>query len=154
MAQSKVFSTAGGAITPETLIKRLKALPKEISGKNGGPLRQVMFKVAKPVEEKAKALAPKKTGRLKGAIVKRRHPKPSEIGASEAYVVMVRDGKRDNEKTAFYWRFVHFPTEKNPNNVPFLALAFESTKGEQLQTFRVEFPKVLANAERRVQRIK
>jgi HK97 gp10 family phage protein len=149
------FITDGDAISPETLVKRLKALPAEIGSKNGGILRSTLFQVGKPVRDKAKEYAPEATGRLKNAIIMRRDRRPQLAGATENYQVMVRVGrKRDDPKGAWYWAFVHFPTERNPNATPFLTRAFEDTKSLQLQTFRTVFPKKLELAEKKVKKIR
>lgn len=149
------YLTSDGAVTPETLIKRLKALPPEIASKNGGILRQTMFQVAKVVELEAKKLAPKDTGRLAGAIRKVRDRRPHLEGATENYQIKVNRGrKRDDPKGAWYWTFVHFPTEKNPNATPFLTMGFENTKSEQLRTFETVFPKKLELAEKKVKKIR
>lgn len=155
MSREVRYLTTGDAISPETLVKRIKALPPEIASKNGGILRSTMFQVGKVVKEKAKQLAPEETGRLKNAIIMRRDRKPHIEGANENYQVMVRVGrKRDDPKGAWYWSFVHFPTEKNPNATPFLTMGFETTKTEQLATFNRVFPRKLELAEKKVKKIK
>lgn len=149
------FLTEGDAIHPDILVKRLKALPAEIASKNGGILRQTLFQVAKVVETRAIEYAPKKTGQLAGAVRKRRDRRPELAGATENYQVLVNVGRsRDDERGAWYWAFVHFPTEKNPNATPFLTMGFENTKTEQLSTFTTQFSKKLSLAEKRVKRIK
>lgn len=149
------WSTDGGAISPETLFKRLKALPDAVYGKNGGIVRQILFQVAKIPEMKAKEIAPHDTGRLQGAIRKRRDRNPQFENANENYQVYVYKGKtRDDPKGAWYWTFVHFKTKKNKKAVPFLTIAFESTKNEMLQTFQAVFRRKLELAEKRVKRIK
>lgn len=149
------FITDKDAISPETLVKRLKALPAIIASKNGGILRQTMFQVAKPVRDKAKEYAPKDTGRLSGAIRMRRDRKPQLAGATENYQVYVKVGrKRDDETGAWYWAFVHFPTEKNPSATPFLTKAFEDTKGQQIQIFKDQFSRKLKLAENKAKKIK
>lgn len=140
-------------IDMRTLEKRLKALPKEIASKNGGPLRTALFQVAKVVEQRAKDYAPKDTGRLANAIKKRRDRKPHYEGATENYQVYVKVGrKRGDEKGAWYWAFVHFPTEKNPASTPFLTKAFEDTKAEQVGVFKEQFARKLHLAEERVKK--
>lgn len=149
------YLTTDGGISPETLVRRLKALPAEIASKNGGILRSTMFQVAKPVREKAKEYANVDTGRLAGAIRMRRDRRPHLVGASENYQVYVKVGrKRTDETGAWYWAFVHFPTEKNPNANPFLTRAFEDTKNLQIKTFNTVFPRKIELAEKKVKKIK
>ncbi len=149
------YLTTGDAISPDTLVKRLKALPPEIASKNGGILRSTLFQVAKVVEEKAKEYAPKKTGRLAGAIKKRRDRRPQLAGATENFQVFVKVGRKRTDLTgAWYWAFVHFPTQKNPNGKPFLTMGFEDTRDQQLQTFTTQFSRKLVLAEKKVKKIK
>jgi len=93
---------------------------------------------------KAQYLAPNKTGRLAGAIRKRRDRNPQFENANENYQVYVYKGKkRDDPKGAWYWTFVHFKTKKNPHAVPFLTIAFESTYNQMIQVFKATFKRKL-----------
>lgn len=151
---NKVFSTQDGAISPDALVKRLKALPDQFKNKNGGLLRQIMFQVAKEPELKAKEIVPVKTGRLKNAIRKRRDRSPQLEGATENYQVFVKTGrKRDDVNGAFYWSWVHFGSIHNIG-YPFLTIAFESTRNQMLRKFETEFPRKLELAEKKVKKIK
>lgn len=145
----------GGAISPDTLVKRLKALPPEIASKNGGILRSTLFQVANVVYKRAQEYVPVKSGRLKGAIKRRRDRRPHLVGATENYQVLVKKGrKRTDETGAWYWHFVHFPTERNTGGTPFLTNAFEDTKSQQISVFNEQFARKLTLAEKRVKRIK
>jgi len=150
-----IWDTSNGAIDPESLLKRLKALPPEIVSKNGGIVRQVLFQVAKVPEVKAKEIAPHDTGRLQKAIRKKRDRNPHFEGATENYQVYVYPGKnRDDERGAWYWTFVHFKTKKNPDAVPFLTIAFESTQDEMIQVFKATFKNKMKLVEKKIQQIK
>jgi HK97 gp10 family phage protein len=94
---------------------RLKALPQKIAGK---ALYSGLMAGAEVIRKEAANRAPKKTGRLKRNIVKRREKAPPGLSAS--VVIGVR-------KEAFYWRFVEFGTSKLPAR-PFLRPAFDTQK--------------------------
>lgn len=119
---------------------RLRALPKELAGKRGGPVRQAAFQGAKVIEEEAQQRAPSGPARLRGrdiepgtmrrAIIKRRHPNPksTEGSPTEVYRVGV-----DNKK-AYWWKFVEFGTAKMAAR-PFLRAAYEAKRHEAVDRF-------------------
>lgn len=151
------WSTTGGAITPDVLVKRLISVTNEFrsKGKKINLLSQIMFQVAKVPELKAREIAPKESGRLAKAIRKKRDRNPQFVNATENYQVYVYRGKsRDDPKGAWYWSFVHFATEKNPNPTPFLTIAFESTKQQMLQVFEAQFQRKLELAEKRAKKLR
>ena len=152
------WSNKADHILPEGLFKKLQALPGEIVSKNGGIVRQVLFQVAKVPEMRAKEIIKAEafdTGRLMGAIRKRRDKRPHLEGVNENYQVYVYTGKkRDDPKGAWYWQFIHFKTKINPDNTPFLTMAFESTKDEMLTVFRKVFKRKLILVEKKLDRIK
>jgi len=78
---------------PET-VKRLKGLPNELSGKNGGPVRKAAFQATKVIEQEAERLSPKDTGRLERNIIvlRDRDPQKAEGSPTELYHVGVRGG--------------------------------------------------------------
>jgi HK97 gp10 family phage protein len=146
----------------------LKQLPKEISGKGGGPLRKALAEAAKVIHAEAQALAPEDTGLLKREIRMVRAKNPAATGATEHYVVGVRRGKRkkyantrenrrarrvgktyQDESRAYYWRFIEFGTERQPAR-PFLRPAFESKKREALNRFETSLREGVQAAVRKV----
>lgn len=109
----------------EGVLAALRALPPEVAGKNGGPVRAALFQGAKIIREEAKRLAPRKTGKLVANVVMVRDRNPKQSGANERYQVGVR-GK------AFYGKFHEFGTVKMAAK-PFLRPAFETKKQEALE---------------------
>ena len=145
-------------------VARLKNLPTELSGKNGGPIRKALFQAAKVIEIEANRLSPHDTGRLERNIIKmrNRNPKATPGRPTELYHVGVRGGgkygarvrarerrkvlkaggssqeafraAKVSEKDAYYWRFVELGTAKMAAR-PFLRPAFESKKEEAVSVF-------------------
>ena len=145
-------------------IARLKKLPADLAGKNGGPIRKAAFQAAKVIEEEAERLSPKDTGRLERNIIKirDRNPRAAEGSPTELYRIGVRGGgkygarvrKRERrkvfalggsikqanqaargaEKDAYYWFFKEFGTSKMPAT-PFLRPAFEMKKEAAVKRF-------------------
>lgn len=160
-------------------VARLKALPEELSGKNGGPIRKALFQAAKVIEEEAERLSPKDTGRLERNVIKmrNRNPRQTEGRPVELYHVGVRGGgkygarvrQRERkkvlgaggsarqatraaaaaEKDAYYWRFVEFGTSKMPAR-PFLRPAFDAKKEEAVRVFASILKKDVDRLERRI----
>lgn len=147
------------------LAKALKALPPEIAGKNGGPLRKAIGRAAVVIRDDARRRAPVDTGNLRDNIIavrKRRTP-----NGNEGYFVEVRRKRRKYANTranrrkkragmnyetmgeAYYGMFVELGTAKSPAQ-PFLRPAFESKKVEAVETFRVEFAKAIDAAAKKV----
>ena len=148
--------TTGDAITPDALVKRLKAVTKELrqKGNKSNLLAQALFQTAKVGETRAKELAPSKTGRLRNAIKKRRDRRPQLEGATENYQIRVNKGrKRNDTRGAYYWTWVHFGSIHH-QGVPFLTNAFEQTKEEMATTFKIQLFKKIQLAEKRVKKIK
>lgn len=135
--------------------ERLKALPKEISGKSGGPLLKALRKVAKVVQSRAKDRVRRKTGTLADNIIITRDRRAKDKGATEGVQVTVRykaTGYKDNARNRrsgkvggtyknygplFYAKFLEFGTSKMPA-YPFMRPAFEQSKGEMGALFRTE----------------
>lgn len=92
------------------LERKLRQLPKELTSKAGGPIRKGLREAAYFVRDEAKSRAPSDTGRLRRNIVARLNSNPEKNGGySELYNVGVRvQGKADDPKNSFYWRFVEF----------------------------------------------
>lgn len=162
----------------ETLA-RLKGLPTELSGKNGGPIRKGLFQAAKVIQEEAERRVVKVTGRIERNIIKLRdrNPRSAEGSPTELYHVGVRGGgkhgakvrqrerrkvfamggsvKQANqaaagaEKDAWYWWFVENGTSKMPAR-PFLRPAFDSKKEEAVKRFVEVVDKDIKRLERTV----
>lgn len=110
------------------LEKALKELPRELVSKGGrgagNPVFQALNKAADPVLSSMQNLAPYKSGRLRGAIKKQRHPRPKYI--NEIVGVGVDPGRsREDTTGAWYGYIVEANTgfmkrsaEKNQNKVP------------------------------------
>jgi HK97 gp10 family phage protein len=128
----------------EGVIERLNALPREIVGKNGGPVKSALRKGAKLIRDEAARRAPVKTGKLRDALTVRRDPRPHYVSAAEHYWIGVQGGARrkyantkrnrgkarvgqtyEVEGNAFYWRFYEFGSEHQPAR-PFVRSAFEA----------------------------
>jgi len=131
----------------------LRALPKEISGKNGGPLRGALFAAGEVIQKEAIQNAPvgqgtPHPGNLKKQIFLYRDRNPTALGLNEHYILSVRTGRKGLRKLklgsairsltgndAWYWFFVEFGTSKQPAQ-SFMRRAFESQKEKALNTFR------------------
>jgi HK97 gp10 family phage protein len=153
------------------LAKALKALPPEISGKNGGPLRKAIGRAAVVIRDDARRRAPVDTGNLRDNIIAARRRKSPP--GTEGYYIEVRRKRRKYANTranrrkgragmsyetmgeAYYGMFVELGTEKELGTArmqaqPFLRPAFESKKVEAVETFRVEFAKAIDAAAKKV----
>lgn len=147
------------------LAKALKALPPEIAGKNGGPLRKAIGRAAVVIRDDARRRAPVDTGNLRDNIIAVRKRKSPQ--GTEGYFVEVRRKRRkyantranrrkgrvgktyENLGEAYYGMFVELGTAKMPAQ-PFLRPAFESKKAEAVETFRVELAKGIEQAAKKV----
>ena len=126
-------------------VRALRRLPKELSGKGGGPVRSALFQSAKLMREDAKQRAPRDSGNLAESIILYRDRNPrSRNNANERYFVTVRRGKRLSQtlgfrsagrtRGAYYAHFVEFGTIKWSGH-PFMRPAFESKKRESVRVF-------------------
>lgn len=149
----------------EEVRKRLLALPREISGKNGGPLLAALRKMGRVIQADAKARVRKKSGTLADNIIVVR--KKNQFTGTEEVNVTVRakatkfkDNKANRRKgrvgglykaygPLFYARFLEFGTSKMPA-YPFLRPAFESHKGQLGDIFRNELSAAIDLAVRRL----
>lgn len=146
------------------LSKALKALPAEIAGKGGGPLRRAIYQAAKLIKDQAIANAPVDTGNLKKNIVTARVRKNPH--GREGYYVEVRRKRRHYARTranvragrvgktysvtdAYYGMMVEFGTEKMSPR-PFMRPAFESKKQQAAVVFRDELTKAIEAAVKKV----
>lgn len=153
------------------LAKALKALPPEIAGKNGGPLRKAIGRAAVVIRDDARRRAPVDTGNLRDNIIAVRKRKSPQ--GTEGYFIEVRRKRRKYANTranrrkkraglnyetmgeAYYGMFVELGTEKELGTAkmqaqPFLRPAFESKKVEAVETFRVELAKGIEQAAKKV----
>jgi HK97 gp10 family phage protein len=154
----------------EQTVAALRALPKEISGNNGGPMRGALFAASKVIRDEVDLLAPEDTGNLKRNIMIVRDRNPGIKGANERYMVSVRTGQRSkrakkayaagkiNQRLrvlgggdAYYFIYKEFGTKKMSAK-PFMRPAFERTKGEALVKFIVEMRKGVSAAVMRARR--
>lgn len=146
------------------LLKRLEALPRELSGKRGGPVRKALGRAARLVRDEVKRNAPRKTGNLQANIIAALFNKERPAGVSERYVVSVRGKSKKYRNTAknrrlgrvgkkyqvdgdaFYWKFLEFGTSKMPAR-PFIQPAFAASAskalGEFEKTLGVEIDRVV-----------
>lgn len=145
----------------ETL-KALRALPKAISGKGGGPLRKALFAAAKVIKAEVIARAPEDTGLLKQSIATFRDRRP-DGGVAEHYTIGVRKLRRKYALTkanvrkrrvgksysvagaAYYAKFLEFGTSKMAAR-PFFRPAFEAKKVEAAEVFARELAKQVDKA--------
>jgi HK97 gp10 family phage protein len=145
----------------------LKALPKEISGKSGGPLLKALRKMAKRIQDDAKARVPVGTGTLRDNIITARLRKDKLRPGEEGVEVTVRykakkykdnarnrrlgriGGEYKDNGPLFYAKFLEFGTQKMSDR-PFLTPAFESAKPRMGEEFREELTKAIDAAVRKL----
>jgi len=130
--------------------ERLKALPKELTGKNGGPIRKALFQAAKVIEQQAVINAkriddPATETKIFEAVRKWRERKPRDYEGSptELYHVGV------NSKKAPHWHFLEMGTVKQPPQ-PYLRPAFEEKKVEAVEVFAEVLKKFVDKLEKTV----
>jgi HK97 gp10 family phage protein len=147
-------------------VAALKALPKEIVGKKGGPLKSGMMSAMLPVLRDAQANAPKyegkdrhfrggdivPPGRLKKAIRRRRHPNPRRF--DEVVGVGVFGGRSRNDREgAYYAHMVEFGTVLHPEPNPFLRPAMVENEQLVLKLFRQKAKAATLRAAKKVSRL-
>lgn len=151
------------------LLDRLKKLPKDVSGKNGGPAKKALISGSKIIRDEARRKAPRDTGLLANNIIHYRAKLTS--GVVEMIKIGVRSGKKRYAKTvknvrkgivgetyktrgdAYYWYFFEFGTSKMPAR-PFLRPAFESKKEKALEVIAESLKKQIEMIENRAGKIK
>lgn len=142
-------------LNPETrrTIERLRNLPKEFSGKNGGPIRQALFQAAKVIETEARLRAgkidrPETESSIPKAIKKWRDRNPRRYPGKpvEVYHVGV-DGRK-----APHWHFLELGTVKQPAQ-PYLRPAFEMQKEAAVARFEAVLAKAVTQLERKVAKL-
>lgn len=158
------------------VVARLKALPAELVGNGGGPVRKALAKAARIVRDEARARAPydeEGIGKhLRDQIVMKRDPNPRAIdNAAERYIVAVkfkakkyantrknrRKGRVGQKYQNFgdfhYWIPLEFGSSKIPaGKYSFMRPAFEATKDSLSGVVRDELSSAIAQVVRRMQR--
>lgn len=143
------------------LADALRALPKELASKSGGPLAKGLRAAANVIKNEAKHRAPvlrnktpyRKPGTVRDAIRVRRD-RIQAPGATETFEVYVKQAKGGSRGTfspddPFYWRFLEFGTKKMAAR-PFMRPAFEAKKDEALNTFETVLAAAIAKANAKV----
>lgn len=145
----------------------LQALPREVAGKNGGPVRVALAKGAKRIRDRARQMAPVRTGALRNNIIMIRDRSPQRSGGNERYLVGVRGGAKakyadtkrnrrqgrvgaeyNKSSETYYWRFIEFGTVKMSPK-PFLRPAFEQEAQGVLDGMGDDLRKAIAAAAKR-----
>jgi HK97 gp10 family phage protein len=145
-------------------VAALRALPREIAGSNGGPLRGALFAGARDMRAEVVLRAPEDTGNLKRNIIIVRDRDPRSKGMAEHYMIVIRVGRRSNRVKrayrvgrlsprlrllgggdAYYGIFPEFGTAKQPAQ-PFMRPGFEATKMHVVSTFIRELRKGVSRA--------
>ena len=152
----------------EETLKALRALPKAISGKGGGPLRKALYAAAKVVRAEVKQSTPVRTGLLRDSIAIFRDRNP-QGGINEHYTVGIRKQRkkyRENYRNgrlgrigksyttlgaAYYGKFVEFGTYKMAAHT-FMRPAFESSKQAALTAFENALRKEVGKAAEQARR--
>lgn len=102
-------------------------------------MRSTIHGVASEIAKEAKRKAPRDTGTLRKAIkAKRRRPRTPDKPFSD---VMVEHG-RDANHDAFYWRFVEYGTQDQPER-PFIRPAIDLLRPQVPEIMRQQFGKKL-----------
>ena len=148
------------------LLDRLKALPKEISGKAGGPVKRSLLAGAKLIADSAKqhlqesinqpnadGTIAQSTGKLKESIQVKRSPKPPR-GVAEMVQVRVKRGKTaKGVAVTAYGKYMEFGTDKQ-RALPWLRPAFESNKEKALAVITSALKTEIEKAERKASKLK
>jgi HK97 gp10 family phage protein len=158
----------------EGVVEALRALPTELSGRNGGPVRGALWAATKLIRDAARDNAPvgEKTpmpGNLRRQIYAYRDRNPrARGGAAERYIVSVRKRKRGKRSRkhekfgapaarnvvniiggdAYYWMFVEFGTVKQPPQA-FMRRAFETNKVRAVNEFTAQLRRSVDKAVQR-----
>jgi HK97 gp10 family phage protein len=135
------------------LERRLKALPKEISGKN--LLGKALRKGANLMRDDAKNRVPFGKGEgndddvhIRDHIKVRRDPRPDMQGKNEIMYVKPFATKKF---PVYYWRFLEFGTTKMPA-IRFLTKAFESQKQDAVRAFQIDLGKSIVRETKKLQK--
>lgn len=143
------------------LLDRLKALPKEISGKAGGPVKRSLLEGAKIIADEARqtlqaainqpnvdGAVANSTGLLKSSIIVRRSAKTPR-GIAEKVSVRVKRGKTaDGTSVTKYGKALEFGTRKQ-KGTPWLRPAFENSKEKALDRVVSALREAIRKAEKK-----
>jgi HK97 gp10 family phage protein len=157
MAETVSFKVHG----LKELQKALTQLPKELVGKNGGPVKTALMAATLPIMKTAQNTVPNRdqinnltgekgdnSGRLMRAISRRRATKVRK--GSEAVQVFVRKGKkRDDESGAWYAPWVEFGAKGLPGTRWFTK-ALESNKETSTEIFRRNLAGAIARIAKKI----
>lgn len=150
---------------------RLLALPAELASNNGGPVREAVAAMARPVRDEIKATAPVLTGLTRDNVVMVRDKDPRRSGMTERYIITVRSraaqrryantrrnrragragGTYEKEGALYHARFYEFGTSRQRAK-PWFRRGFESRKGELPGIFQRRMTLSIARAVRKLQR--
>ena len=129
---------------------RLRGLPRELVGKNGGPIRKALFQAAKVIEEDARSKAqavddPTTETNIAKNVKKWREPRPDTFEGRPAELFHVGvDGRK-----APHWHFLELGTAKQPAQ-PYLRPAFEAQKQAAVDRFAEVLDKDIKRLEKKV----
>jgi len=146
------------------LLDRLKALPKEISGKAGGPVKRSLIAGANLIAESAKqhlqtsinhpnadGTTAESTGLLKRSIIVKRASRPPS-GVAEMVQVRVKRGKSaKGQSVTAYGKYMEFGTDKQ-RALPWLRPAFEQQKSPALNVIVSALKTEIEKAERKARK--
>lgn len=143
------------------LLDRLKALPKEISGKAGGPVKKSLLGGAKLIADESRqtltssinqpnadGTISNSTGFLLKSIIVKRAAKPPR-GVAEMVQVRVKRGKTpDGTSVTAYGKYMEFGRE-NQQAHPWLRPAFENKKEAALGVIVSALKDAIVKAEKK-----
>lgn len=145
----------------EGLLDRLKALPKEISGKAGGPVKKSLLEGAKIIADEARqtlqaainqpnvdGTVSRSTGTLKASIMVRRATKTPRGVAEKVQVRVKRGVINRGTTTTKYGKALEFGTRKQ-KGTPWLRPAFENSKEKALDRVVSALREAIRKAEKK-----
>lgn len=153
-------------------VRALKALPRELSGSRGGPVRAALAGGARLIRDQARENTPvgvgtPAPGNMRRQIFMYRDRNPQALGLADHYIVTVRSGRRGRKRLrlggtgrsalsviggdAYYWFMVEFGTSKQPAQRP-LTRAFEAKKQAAVNEFSRILARGVAAAEARARK--
>ena len=142
------------------ILKTLERLPPEIVSKRGGPVRVALRKAAVVVQKEAQANVDRlvaegdtseSTGLLRKSVIVSRK-KPGNFKGERFWVRIKRSAKNAAGQTAnTYGGVLEFGDERIPAKA-WMRKAWESKKGEALDTFMREIPRAIDAAVKRARR--
>lgn len=122
------------------LERKLRKLPDKLAGQ---ALNFALRKAAKPVQDEAMRLVPRKSGVLQRSIVIRKQRSSNPRNHAQMNVGVRKNAKSGGDP--YYWRFVEFGFTKRDGSFyparPFLRPALERTHREATRIFADELEK-------------